>query len=364
MSGKRREGPTAPVRLGKGTARVIDEFNAFNPASISTWFSLLLTLALVHHMTRHRLPPVWRGVLLAFLGVTLWRYPAPAPALWGGDCALLAIYCAWRDIGGLYTGKTGLRWLAASGVFTALAVWATPGAGLLSALALTGFGLFQALLHEREERGVPFGRLPRQAVARRWLRRWGHGWLLPLLALEAFRLSIPHTIPFPVPSVAGIFPSGPLFFGTSGAFPGSSPTFGYFTTFHREFAEIFRLPPKNAPFLPELASRLAGSIHLPLIGALPLIGILGAGSALPARFLYRTLHPENEERLLFLLASTALIAATLTHSTAARIAANGAIPFTLGIMVLRDWLSAHPRTARAFWLAGTLWLLLLAVSLF
>jgi hypothetical protein len=345
--------------------------------SVSALVAGLLIGLSVHHMTRHRLPLIPRMALLAFLGVAFWRTVAlgiATASLWGGGCALLAVVCAWQDIGSLYAGKTGLRWLVASGILTALVCWASPGTGILLALALGGFGLFQALLHEREESGAPFGRLSRQAVAQRWLRRWGRGWLLPLLAIHALGLiafrqtpfiMLDSPDPFPwtaFPIVSDGFPSGPVpgWFGKASGLP---PAFGYFTTFHREFSALFHPPPQGAPFLPELLARMAGGVTLPLIGALPVIGILGAGSALPARFFYRTLRPENEERLLFLFASVALITATFSRSTAASIVADGAIPFTLGWMVLHDWLTAHPHAIRALWLAGTIWLLLLTASL-
>lgn len=305
----------------------------------------LLTLILVYDMTRNRLSRSWQVLLLCFLWLTQSRYPIFQHHFWSGLCAVVAVYFAWRALQCVYIQQTrlqaGAKFLILCGLFTGQVFWITQSLGVLLVGALGVYSFLHALLHEREERGVTFKQLSMLAVVRRWLATWGLCWFLPMVAVHLAWVGA-----FVALGIWDAFWRDSVSWLWAGHYQRTT-VFGYFTTFHQEFMETVRpfIDQVPMPYLLLFLARLPIVAHLLLIGLLPVLGIVGTGVTLPGRLIYRMLRQEDEEQLLFLLASIALVLSTFNYSASMHISSNGAIPMMLGWMVAGRWLASRPGPA-------------------
>ncbi len=299
----------------------------------------LLELLMLYTMGKNHLPKPWLNLLLAFLWLTDSRYPVFQHHFWSGLVALGAVFMSWRYLQSLYNGKAQPRWIALSGILCATTFWFTQSLGILLTGALTAFSLLHCFLHERELQGVGYRQVKNQAVLARWLREWGRFGALPWLAMHGLCILTLITL--------GIWPDfvrDTIQWLAEGHYNQTS-VLGYYPTFHQEFVETIKPFLDGVPFPAALLFifRFPIALHLFLIGALPILGILGMGYALPNRFHYRLLQRQDDELLLLWLCGTALIISTMSYSTSMHITSNGGIAFLLGAVVLARFLNRRPK---------------------
>jgi hypothetical protein len=319
--------------------------------------SYSVSLLLVHEMTKARLGQISQILLTTFLWLTLSRYPVFQHHLWSGFCSTLAVYYAWRELKQLYAGRQQPVFLVLSGALTGLTFWFTQSLGVLLFLALLAFSVLHVWLQEREAQQTflmmdhiseqmsgqiaDSGRDDRRYINlfQAWFCRWGCFWLLACLGMHALWLGLFWKLDI----LAAFWRDSGLWL-MQGHYK-QTTVWGYFVTFQKEYLETIRPFLDGVPFpaLLLFIFRLPIVLHLILIGTLPIIALLGAGSALPGRLRYRVLRLEEEERLLFWFASLALVGSTFSYSNSMHIVSNGVIPFMLAWLVLNDWLSVRPR---------------------
>lgn len=294
-----------------------------------------IQLAIVYRLGQGHFSRHWLWLLLGFIWLPGLWYPLSISGL----LALSAVFCVWKHLQQVYAGEVRPAWLALSGILTALAGWGDFYTALSLTLGLGFFSFLHCFLHEREERDISYTKVSSRVVWQRWFKSWGVNWGLPLLASGVACVL-----------VALLWDSGAVLLDRlPGMLTFSNPAgtgFGYFSTFHREFAAI--LMPLSAASPPPASVwvwvfwRIFMAVHLCLIGILPIVGMLGMGYQVPNRFVYRLLQRPDEELLLFLLCGIALILATLGNSTAERIVGQGSLAFMLGFLVLSRFLRRRP----------------------
>lgn len=319
--------------LSQSPPKMVSSSTAIGVAHVTLLFGCFAQLAMVYRLGQGHLSRHWLWLLTGFIWLTGFGYGLSL----GGLLALSAVFCVWKHIQQVYVGEARPRLLALSGMLIALAGWSEFYMGLALTLGLAFFSFLHCFLHEREEQGVSYTKVSSRVVWQRWFKSWGLNWGLPLLVSCAVCLGIvllgDSGVTLPDRLLGVFIPSSPA--GTA---------FGYFSTFHREFAAIL-LPLSIASPSPAaglILSRVLMAVHLSLIGILPIVGILGMGYQVPNRFVYRLLQRPDEELLLFLLSGIALILATLGDSTAERIVGHGSLAFMLGFLVLARFLRRRP----------------------
>lgn len=325
----------------------------------------MLALGLLYRLGKGHLPWRWLVLSLLFVGTILFR----ADALWVGVLCLMAVFLVWKHLHQVYAGETRCWLLVGSGVITGLLLGGVFHSGLALALGLGLFSVLHCFLHEREEKDISYGQVSGRNVWRRWLRLWGVYWLLPsgvgfVAVLLAGRFFPPENV----------WPALPL-----QAMPSSGQQaggIGYFSTFHQEFLMIFQDAHSQATawqgaffqdtapmWMPLAVERALMAMQLALLGFLPVLGIVGLGSQVPNRFVYRLLQRPDEALLLIFVSGTALILGTLWHSTSGQIASNGLLALLMGFIALARWLRLRPRLEQvvypAFWIFSLLGLLCL-----
>lgn len=310
----------------------------------------LLQLALVYRMAQNHFPKPWLWLFLAFLWLVDMRAWVAFPEAGAGLTALLAVFMVWLHLKRVYAGEVRIGLLIVASLFTALTSCFSLVTGLFLALGIAFFSWFHCFLHEREERGVSYGKVSRKVVCRRWLRFWGFYWLLPLLLFYFVGLGF-----------LAAFRLWPVFLewlsGPTTAAAGNMSVIGYFSSFHWEFTQAFEVAPtlNRMPEFFRPIFQTLNALRLLAIGVLPVVGILGIGYQLPNRFVYRLLQRPDEELLLFWSCGTALILSTFWASNAMRIVSVGALSFLLGFLVLVRWLKPRPKAEReAYWLFAIL----------
>jgi len=311
---------------------------------VAGWLAQLLML---RKMGKNHLPQRWLNLLLAFFWLTGSRVLVFQPQFWGGLTAMASVLAAWNYLQSLYNGKTQPRWISLSACLCAIVFWITPGLGLCLALAGLAYSLFHCFLHEREEKGLAYRKVDKLSVLKRWAQSWGRFGVLPWLAVQTvFALVLftfvlfntgawPEFLPRSLPGLISV--------------PASPP--GYYASFHLEFIHAIQAlekEAKNPQFLLSVL-QIPVTLHLLLIGVLPVTGILGMWYQLPDRLHYRLLQRQDDELLLLLLAAMALIGATmLSDSTAQHIVSNGGVAFLLGFIVIHRAVLHKPKAEKRF----------------
>lgn len=308
---------------------------------VSGW---LVQMALVWQMARVHLPRLAVWLLVGFLWVSDLRYPIHQHHFWSGLAAVVSVYAVWRYLACRYAGQGGRIWLMVSGVATAWAFWCTQSLGILLGLALLAFSALHCILHEREETNSTFGQLSNVQVWHRWCRSWGTGWAVPGMLTHALVVGVGCGLGLMLP-----FWRDSGLWLWSGAYA-QTTIWGYFSTFHAEFAETLRPLADGVPmpWLLLFLFRIPIAVHVFLIGLLPVIGLVGAGLQLPGRFMYRLLQREDESLLLFFMTALAMMLSTFSYSTSMHIVSNGAIAFLLGAWVVSAWAARRPRWRALF----------------
>lgn len=316
----------------------------------------LLKPGLLYAMAKAHLPRFWLWLLLGFILWCDFQYQAPLLCFWAGILAVLAVWLVWRHLQQVYAGAIQPAFLIAAGLIMAFTFCLSREIGFCLTVGLAGFSILHCFLHEREEKGIAYSQVSNRAVAKRWLGLWGLYWLLPLCVFYG---------------VLNVLNTG---LGLNWDFAAACRAddrsiqwpLGYFSSFHQEFGNALK-PLLKGPvqfYGLQIGFCLADAVWLTLIGILPIVGILGMGYQLPGRFVYRLLQKPDEELLLFWLGGTAMILATLIHSTAAQIVAHGALAFLLGFVVWCRWLQRRSSAERVFRRLALILLLLLVIGHF
>lgn len=268
----------------------------------------------------------WLMLLLVLWGLLGLAYLCGGPSVWAGLTALWAVFGVWYYLQRRYAGQSGMTGLWGCSAFTLLTLWLSRTTGLALMAALFSFSGLHCFLHEREERAVGYGVVPRRAVFARWARSWGVGWALPaLVGFFGGQFLLPGW-------GSGFIPwEG---FASSGG--GVLLPWGYFSSFHQEFTALWETTGGSAALGNPVGVAVSAGLKstgLLLIGLLPILGILGGGCHIPGRFVYRLLQRPDEELLLFWLCGLSLIIATGGHSTSDSIVAHGFFAFLLAFWV-------------------------------
>lgn len=293
----------------------------------------------------------WRWLMLAFFWLTVSRYPVYQHHFWSGLSALLAVWAAVRYLSGYYGGFPRKRWLMICGLLCAITFWITQSLGLLMAGALMGFSLLHCFLHEKEEKGITYGQVKNAQVLARWLKSWGRNWALPMLGVHLLCLLTLIGL-----GIQDEFMRDSVRWLAGGHYAGTT-VLGYYSTFQSELMDTLRPVLAGLPLstLPYFIWRLPIALHVFLIGVIPIVGILGIGYLLPARFVFRLLQRDDEILLLLWLAALALIVSTFSYSTSMHIASNGSLAFLLGWVALSQAAQRNARLGR--WLPPVSWIL-------
>lgn len=318
----------------------------------------LLQLIMLARMGKDHLSKTWLSLLLAFLWLTDSRYPIFQHHFWSGLTALGSVWLAWQYLQSLYNGKAKPWQLSLSGILCALTFWITQSLGLLLAGAFAFYSFLHCFLHEREEKGVSYRQIDNKAVWIRWAKLWGLYWLLPAFVIHAFCIGALISL--------GIWPDfvRDTFQWLAGGHYHQTSILGYFTTFHKEFADTIRpfLAGVSFPAAWLFIFRFPIALHLFLIGLLPVIGILGMGYALPNRFHYRLLQRQDDELLLFWVTATALMLSTMSYSTSMHITSNGGLAFLLGFIVIYRMVAHQNRAKKILQLCSGIFCVLLLLG--
>lgn len=305
----------------------------------------IFLLSLFYQLGKGHLAQQWLVLLCLFTGTILFK----ADQLWAGLLCLAAVFLILKHLHQVYAGEIRPLILLGSGLISGLLLGSVVHAGLALTLGLGLFSVLHCFLHEREEKNISYGQVSNREVLHRWLRLWGIYWLLPLglasvISFGMGRFSVWEDC-FPVGMFQAMVPSGKTANG-----------FGYFSTFHQEFQNLFQLSRDASEILPVLvADSVLMVIQLVLMGFLPVLGILGLGYQVPNRFVYRLLQRPDEELLLIFIAGTSLILGTLGHSTSNQIASYGPLAMLMGFIVMVRWLQVRPRLEQIAYLS--LWVL-------
>lgn len=342
---------------GQFLAGLWSRLNGFSIVSLRLWVIIgwLVELLLITVMAKGQIKQPWLGLLIAFVALTDLRYPVFQHHFGSGLLALLSVYMAWRSIEIFYqprqSSSKGQYFLLGCGLLTGLTFWFTQSLGILLTLALGGFSILQCFLHEREEKGLTYSEVSNKLVWLRWVKTWGVAWLLPLLSV--------HVSAVVLLACSGLLPAflRDTFGWLGGGNYSQTTVFGYFVTFHQEFLETIKPLTQGVP-MPYTAlfwCRVPIALHLFLIGALPVVGLLGVGYALPQRFLYRLLRQEDEELLLWWFAALAMMLSTFSYSTSMHIVSNGVLFFLLAAWAIQAWMSRYSseiRWSKTRWIIG------------
>lgn len=267
---------------------------------------LLSALLATDQIARKYLSSVFRALLLGFLlthQVILYLYLSHHAI--SAAFAVWAVYCLWRGI-----ESQDSRWPALAGLLSGLALLSTQSLGMLLGLTLGGL---TALLSFWRKKTASFTAL-----------YWA-GYTLPVAAFAGF-LTLSGLWPDFMDSTIGWLAQGQY---------GKTTVFSYFAT---GAADIL-----DALFGPAGMSGPIRWEHLPLtlilliIGWLPVLGLLWGVQMLWQN--YRSLFAEDSryrQLLLLVMASAAMVCATLSYSTTYHIAINGWIAYLLGVMALQS----------------------------
>lgn len=308
----------------------------------------LLELLMMYRMGKNHLPKVWLGLFLAFLWLTDSRYPIFQHHFWSGLTAMASVLMAWQYLQSLYNGNPKKGFISLSAVLCAATFWFTQSLGILLTLSLAIYSWLHCFLHEREEQGIGYRNVDNRSVFARWLKTWSVYGLLPWIAFHLVCISILLGL--------GLWPDfvRDTFQWIAGGHYNQTSILGYYPTFHKEFEDTIRPFLGGVPFPTILLFifRIPIACHLFLIGALPVVGILGMGYTLPNRFHYRLLQRQDDELLLLWLCATGMIISTMSYSTSMHITSNGGIAFLLGFIVLYRFLLHKPRAEKTTRLLG------------
>ncbi|WP_303673106.1 hypothetical protein [Vampirovibrio chlorellavorus] len=294
--------------------------------ALGFWPLVLFALIPGWKMASGHLSRAWLILLLTLWGVLGLCCVCGSPSDWAGGAGLWAVLGGWYYLQRRYAGQSGVLGLWACSAFTLLTLWLSFTTGLALMVALMGFSGLHCLLHEREERAVGYGVVPRRAVFSRWVRSWGMAWALPVLLGFWGGQFLPLDLNSAVWGWHGSSSSG----------HGVQVPWGYFSSFHQEFTALWgavggSASPGNRSG--PIFVAILKSTGLLLIGLVPILGVLGGGYHIPGRFVYRLLQRPDEELLLFWLCALALIMATGGHSTSGAIVAHGFLAFLLAFWV-------------------------------